>query len=223
MKRHLVPKILLVFACTVLLPLLIAPLNLLASEKLSADHKISLTAKEEALGEVLKQVARKYGYRITISPEYANIPISTSFQNLTLHEAIRRILGKLDRFVLIDEADRVIQLGCVGNTAANGVEPFARHSAKYDALDLEVVPPDESGSPSMTLGEIKTLKKSRPYQNPGDVEIVPPEYPGQKGITLKEIKKKKYDPNEQEIVPPDNPGEKGITFNEISALKGQQN
>ena len=68
----------------------------------------SLEADQQALGEVLQQISKTTGYEITINPEYAKLPITASLKNVTVYEGLRRILGKLSRYMVIDEAEKKI-------------------------------------------------------------------------------------------------------------------
>jgi len=57
----------------------------------------SLDVKDEPLGEVLVKISKATGYEITIDTGYAKFPITASLKNVTLHEGLRRILGRLNK------------------------------------------------------------------------------------------------------------------------------
>lgn len=208
--------------------LLVLPIVILAVsgawaiESNQHDGKISLTVNEEPLSEVLKKIAKKSGYDIIIQSGYAELPISISFKDLTLHQALRRVLGNLNRYVVINETDRKVTFGFVGN-----IDPAANDSVivsgqQYNVMDLEVVPPDEPGGPSITLRDLEAMLQSRSKYTVEDIELAPPDQPNQKSITVKDVKEKQYDPEKMEIIPPDSPGKKGLTLNEIEAQKAQK-
>ena len=212
-------RFLITMICVMVLSVPLCPANALGVEKKDAPEKISINVNNKPLGDVLKLIAQKAGYRITINSEYAKLPVTSSFEDLTVYQALRRVLGQLNRYVIINETERVITFGFVGDPAAAGMQTAAVKSKKYHIMDLEVVPPDEPGGTSITHREAEELRKNRPKYNPEDVELVPPDVPGQKTITAKEVKERKYNLDELEIIPPDNPGEKGMTLKEIEALK----
>lgn len=166
------------FACLVILACLVGTTNAEASAKNNDPATISLTAEEVPLGEVLKIIADKSGYDIAINSPYAQLPIATSFQDLSLYEALRRVLGRLNRYILINESDRTIRFGFVDESEAALLEKSAENPSHDDSL----VPPWATGDKSITS---KDIKESR--YNPDESELFPPDKPGEKGNTSKDI------------------------------------
>ena len=86
-------------------PTVLSPNLCLGSESGEELATFSLEADQESLGEVLQQISEATGYEITIDSEYAKLPITVSLKNVSVEEGWRRILGKLSRYMVIDEAE----------------------------------------------------------------------------------------------------------------------
>ena len=192
-----------------------------ATESNQHDGKISLSVNEESLGDVLKKIAQKSGYDIIIQSGYAELPISVSFEHLTLHQALRRVLGNLNRYVVINETDRKVTFGFVEDSDPASNDSVIYSGQNYNVMDLEIVPPDEPGGPSITLRDLEAMLQSKSKYTVEDIELAPPDQPYQESITVKDVKEKQYDPEKMEIIPPDSPGQKGLTLNEIEAQKAR--
>jgi hypothetical protein len=195
-----------------------------ASESTKVNELISISAKEDTLGNVLRMIAEKSGYDIEIDSEYAKIPIWVSFEDLTVHQALRRVLGQLNRYVLIDETNRKIRFGLVSTGPASGTDKIAQKKSTNNLLDLEVVPPATPGERGITYQELEQIRKSKPKYDPLDSEPVPPSKLGGQAITYRELEKirksrPKYDPLDFEVVPPDEPGKAGITYRQLESIK----
>ena len=189
----------------------------------------SLAVQDVPLGEVLEKISKVTGYEITIDAEYAKFPITASLKNVTLHEGLRRILGKLSKYMIINDAEKEIAIRIVGpdtrgNGAGNIMGKAMAGEKKDDYMNSEVVPPDEVGGQSITQRDLNSMSSVQNKVDPRDIELVPPENPGEKGLTLRELEamkagKPRIDPMDIELVPPENPGEKGVTLRDIERKK----
>jgi len=69
-----------------------------------------LSAKEEPLRKVLAKISRASGYEITLYGESGDLPVSLTFKNATLDEALKRVLAGLNYVAIWDEEDKKISL-----------------------------------------------------------------------------------------------------------------
>jgi hypothetical protein len=180
----------------------------------------SLAVQDVPLGEVLKKITKVTGYEITIDAEYAKFPITASLKNVTLHEGLRRILGKLSKYMIINDAEKEIAIRIVGpDTRGNGAGNIMGKAMSGQKKDGSIN--------SDTQRELNSMSSVQNKVDPRDIELVPPENPGEKGLTLRELEamkagKPRIDPMDIELVPPENPGEKGVTLRDIEQKKSAE-
>ena len=199
----------------------LSPNPCLGSESGEEPTVFSLDVDEMPLGEVLQQISKATGYEITIEPEYANLPITVSLKNVTVEEGLRRILGKLSRYMVIDEAEKKISVRIVDGEAKKTTAISSQR--KGDPLDVEVIPPQEPGGRGISQRELDESIKSQANIDPGDVEVIPPQEPGGRGITRRELEEMEksqanIDPMDVEVIPPREPGGRGITVRELEEM-----
>jgi hypothetical protein len=189
------------FYCLLLMAPKIWSTTVAPSEPNINTDKISLTAENEPLGSVLEKIAEKSGYVVTISSEFTNLPVSISFQELTLEQALWRVLGQLNRYIIVNKAERRITFGLVDPLA--GLFPASKVRRSPPENEMEIVPPIKSGGSSATLNDIKRINQSKLQNYQNEVELVPPDTNGTKNLFSKDIKDQKYNQDELELVPPD--------------------
>jgi hypothetical protein len=193
---------------------ILSPIPCIGSESGEELATFSLEADQQALGEVLQEISEATGYEITIDSEHAQLPITVSLKNVTVHEALRRIFGRLSKYMVINDAAKKISLNIVD---ANGKKIGAGQMSdqvavvgkKTDPVDVEVVPPAEPGGGSFTQREVEAIRARQVKIDPMEIEEVPPANPGEKSFTLREIeairsKQKETVPKQIEEVPPEN-------------------
>ena len=78
-----------------------------------ADPLISLTAKNEPLGEVLETITRDTGYRFNLNRKWNDHPVSATIGNLPLEQGLKRLLRSLNH-TIIWEADKIITIMVFG-------------------------------------------------------------------------------------------------------------
>ena len=71
---------------------------------------VSLSAKEEPLRKVLDKISRASGYEITLNGESGDLPVSVTFKNAALGEALKRVLRDLNYVAVWDQGDKKISL-----------------------------------------------------------------------------------------------------------------
>ena len=189
-----------------MIPTILSPNPCLGSESGEELATFSLEADQQALGEVLQQISEATGYEITIDSEYAKLPITVSLKNVSAEEGLRRILGKLSRYMVIDEAEkkisvRIVDAGVKKTTAIGSQE-------KSNPLDQEVIPPQEPGGRGITLRELEEMNKRQANIDPRDLEVIPPQEPGGRGITVRELeemnkRQANTDRRDLKLIPPE--------------------
>lgn len=165
---------------------------------------LSLDARGESLGEVLKKISNNTGYSITVDPEWTGLPVSGSFKNLPVNQGLRRILANLNHSIFFDDANQrisiVIKSFINGEENPTGVVDKAVNKSPPSAFqknttslnnstklgDIQVIPPTEPGEAGITLKEIQAIEAQRVKISPDDIEVIPPAEYGGKGVSLKE-------------------------------------
>ena len=180
------------------------------------ERLISLDVKDEHLGDVLSKIGTIAEYKIIGESDLSKLLITVSFKNLTLHQSLRRVLGNLNRFIVIDDIEKKIFLTTIGSRELLKKIDEKNKKSKTDFSDISIVPPDKDGDPPITYGDIEKLKSNRIKTDPMDVEITPSDEPGGKTVTLRDIKRKEYNPLDVEMVPPDDANERRISLREIN-------
>ena len=102
---------------------LILPAASTAGDATDTDHEvISLTAKDEPLGDVLKKISMATGYEISLSDEWQHHPITVSLDKVPLDKGLERILRNLNN-AIIYSPDHKIQIIVYGISATQSVSP----------------------------------------------------------------------------------------------------
>ena len=182
-----------------------------SGEKLAT---FSLEVDQQPLGEVLQQISKATGYEIAVDSELAQLPVTASLKNVTVHEALRRIFGKFSKYMIIDDVEKKISINMVETDgkkigAGKMSDQVGVLGKKTDPMDVEVVPPDEPGERSFTRREVEELRARQGKIDPMDIEEVPPVNPGGKGFTPREIEAIRSThqepvPKQVDEVPPEN-------------------
>ena len=173
---------------------------------------LSLDARGDPLGEVLKKISNHTGYRITVDSEWTDLPVSGSFKNLPIDQGLRRILSKLNHSLIFNEADHRISIDI---KSFHDGEGFQRGNLLRAADDY---PPGGLQSSAVNLKDVI---------NPGDIQVIPPAEPGGAGITLKEMQeieaqRVKISTDDIEVIPPAEGGGKGVSLKESNAQQSLQ-
>jgi type II secretory pathway component GspD/PulD (secretin) len=80
---------------------LMLPIASSAGNKTNAgDELISLTVKDEPLGDVLYKVSMATGYDISLDDKWQNYRVTASFEEISLHKGLKRILKDLNSAII---------------------------------------------------------------------------------------------------------------------------
>jgi hypothetical protein len=157
--HHHIALIILLFLATLSLFLPIS--SWAANETNAGDELISLTVKDEPLGDVLYKVSMATGYDISLDNKWQNYRVTASLEKVSLHKGLIRILRNLN-YVIIYGSDQKIKIIIYDKTASEGVSsapstdksfnrtsvprlPASQVLEKEDSSGTEEKPSDDSG------------------------------------------------------------------------------
>ncbi len=157
--HHHIALIILLFLATLSLFLPIS--SWAANETNAGDELISLTVKDEPLGDVLYKVSMATGYDISLDNKWQNYRVTASLEKVSLHKGLIRILRDLN-YVIIYGSDQKIKIIIYDKTASEGVSsapstdksfnrtsvprlPASQVLEKEDSSGTEEKPSDDSG------------------------------------------------------------------------------
>ena len=83
---------------------------LLSAERKPDEDVFSIRADNEPLREVLKKIAKASDYEIRFNTKLANERVSIQLDNVTLNEALARVLRPYDHFSFWDDTNYTITL-----------------------------------------------------------------------------------------------------------------
>ena len=81
-----------------------------ASEKRPEKVVFSIHATNEPIEKVIENISRASGYEIILKTEIKDLSVSIQLNNVTLHEAIKRILRKYNHIEILDEREKKLEL-----------------------------------------------------------------------------------------------------------------
>ena len=81
-----------------------------ASDKHLEKAVFSIRANNETLIKILEKISNASGYVIVVNTELGDTSLSIQLSNVTIHEAIKRILAKYNHFSLWDENKKRLDL-----------------------------------------------------------------------------------------------------------------
>ena len=116
--HHHIALIILLFLATLSLFLPIS--SSAANETDAGDELISLTVKDEPLGDVLVKISMATGYEISLDNKWQSHLVTASLKKVSLHKGLKRILRNLNN-VIIYGSDQKIRIIIYGKTLSEGV------------------------------------------------------------------------------------------------------
>ena len=103
--HHHIALIILLFFATLSLFL---PISLSAANETDAgDELISLTVKDEPLGDVLYKVSMATGYDISLDNKWQNHRVTASLEEVSLHKGLKRILRNLNSAIIYVSSKKI--------------------------------------------------------------------------------------------------------------------
>ena len=103
--RHRIALIILLFLATLslFLPISSSPAN----EIDAGEELISLTVKNEPLGDVLYKVSMATGYDISLDNKWQNYRVTASLEEVSLHKGLKRILKNLNSAIIYVSSKKI--------------------------------------------------------------------------------------------------------------------
>ena len=114
---HRIALIILLFLAT--LSLFLPVSSSAASEIDSGEKLISLTVKDEPLGDVLYKVSMATGYDISLDDKWQNYRVTASLEEVSLQKGLKRILKNLNS-AIIYVSSKKIKIIIFDKTASEG-------------------------------------------------------------------------------------------------------
>jgi hypothetical protein len=103
--HHHIALIILLFFATLSLFL---PISLSAANETDAgDELISLTVKDEPLGDVLYKVSMATGYDISLDNKWQSYRVTASLEEVSLHKGLKRILRNLNSAIIYVSSKKI--------------------------------------------------------------------------------------------------------------------
>lgn len=127
--HHHIALIILLFFATLSLFL---PISLSAANETDAgDELISLTVKDEPLGDVLYKVSMATGYDISLDNKWQNYRVTASLEEVSLHKGLKRILRNLNS-AIIYVSSKKIKIIIYDKTAPEGISSAPSSDKSFD-------------------------------------------------------------------------------------------
>ena len=170
--HHRIALIILLFHATLYLFLPIS--SSAANETDAGEELISLTVKDEPLGDVLYKVSMDTGYDISLDDKWQNYRITASFKEISLHKGLKRILKDLNS-AIIYVSNKKIKIIIYGKTASEGASYAPPDERSLDNSPVSQPPsyrPLRQRQPLPTSQDIKEEDDYETNEEPSDNTVV---------------------------------------------------
>lgn len=197
--HHYIALIILLFFATLSLSLPIS--SWAANETDAGDELISLTVKNEPLGDVLYKVSMATGYDISLDNKWQNYRVTASLEEVSLHKGLKRILRNLNS-AIIYVSSKKIKIIIYDKTASEGASLAPSTDQSFERTPASQRRPDRPSEhlppTSQTIEKEETSgTDEEPSDNPvvsGQVsETITPDSEGEEKTKPDSLKS---DPNE---------------------------
>lgn len=179
MKNHFsvfthprIALIILLFLATFYLFLSNSPSS--ASEIDPGEKLISLTVKNEPLGDVLYKISMATGYDISLDNKWQNYRVTASFEEVSLHKGLKRILKDLNN-AIIYVSNKKIRIMIYDKTASEGASYTPSDETPLDRTPVSQQPsyrPRKQRHPFPTSQAIEKENSSGTNEEPFDTPVV---------------------------------------------------
>ena len=195
--------------------------------KISEAAAISLDAKNLPLKQICQHISNMTGYEIFFNEQLIDEPITIKMENVTLIDALKKIMKKLgikNLAIVTDEANHSLKIYTFDGEYSGTIATIKNRG------DVSVSSPSQSGLPGLTPAEVDAIKQeehSRKQKNLHKDKIVtPPSWDGKPGLSLDQLKyifeksqqKQKNLSMDAIVTPPLKAGKPGLTRGQLEAL-----
>lgn len=172
-KHHLSHGRALSYRLSFILPLLFLCVN--AQDAIGSESPdgslVSLTAKNQPLGDVLEGIAQVTGYRFNLNDHWRTYPVSVSVENIPLHQGLTLILRGLNHAIVYG-SDKDIMILVYGKVDSRKAVSYSLRSPSSQIED------DQEPTPSSESSAEETDALTRPDDgSEGTAEDELPESP----------------------------------------------
>jgi len=197
--HHRISLIILLFLAELILFLPISPSA--ASEIDAGEELISLTAKNEPLGDVLYKVSMATGYDISLDNKWQNYRVTASLEKVPLHKGLKRILKNLNS-AIIYVSSKKIKIIIFDKTAAEGASLPPSTDQSFERTPVPQRRPHRLSEPQPPASqafekEDSSVTNEEPSDNPvvsdQESETSPPDGEGEVNTKSENLES---DPNE---------------------------
>jgi len=150
-----------------------------ASSTESENPTFSLIVEEEALRAVLQKISTSTGYTITISEEFADVPITARLRDVSLDKGLRRLLKGFNYTLVTLEEEKKIVITVYGRGQNSGKAPIPASSEV-----IRPAHPSERGIPQEPIEE-KRMRQRRVA--PVEKKVIPPADPQESEAVVKKM------------------------------------
>jgi type II secretory pathway component GspD/PulD (secretin) len=150
------------------------------------DTVISLTAKDEPLGEVLNKISMSTGYKFSLDNEWESSRVSAVLENVTLHQALSQILRDLNH-VIIYSTDQKITIIIYGKAAFEGASTVPSIDKSSAPTPVPELPPSQA---------VEQEESSGTEETPSDANVDSDQK--SKSSALINKREKKHKPNDSD-------------------------
>jgi hypothetical protein len=108
---------------------------------------ISLEAKNQPLGDVLKKISLDTGYKFRLNDQWRIHPVNATMKNISLHRGLKIILKGLNH-AIIYESGKSIKIAIYGKVEPGKTDPYLTQpfSSQIQDDQQQPVPPPESSA-----------------------------------------------------------------------------
>jgi hypothetical protein len=129
----------------------------------SGDELISLTAKDEPLGDVLKKISGATGYEIILDNNWQSYPVTVSLEKVRLNQGLKRILKNLNN-VIVYVSSKKIKIIIYDKISSEKGSPALSTDTSVDRRPGSPQRSYRSSEPG--IPDSKALEKEAPPDNP---------------------------------------------------------
>jgi len=197
--HHRISLIILLFLAALSLSL---PISSSAANEIDAGEElISLTVKNEPLGDVLYKVSMATGYDISLDNKWQNYRVTASLEKVPLHKGLKRILKNLNS-AIIYVSSKKIKIIIYDKTASEGASLAPSTDQSFERTPVSQRRPNRpSEHRPPTSQAIEREDSSGTNEEPSDNPVVSDQgsetsTPDSEGVEKTKPESLKSDPNE---------------------------
>ncbi len=124
-----------IFLCLTVVSVILPISSSAGTETHTADELISLTVKDEPLGDVFKKISMATGYEISLDNKWQSYRVTASLEAVSLHKGLKQILRNLNNVIIYGSSQK-IKIIIYDKTAPEGVSSAPSTDTSLDRTPL---------------------------------------------------------------------------------------